>query len=79
MGIEAIKITFLFLRFIMNLYTITFVDGTRVRVNAETSEEAIRNAQTQERKAVASVSHERSIKEEPAGAFEGLQHGGPNF
>ena len=63
----------------MNLYTITFVDGTRVAVSAATSDEAIRSAQESYGKAVASFSKDKAIEENPSSAFESLQTGGPLF
>jgi hypothetical protein len=62
----------------MNIYTITFVDGMRIKINAKTSDEAIRNAQETHRKAAASFSNEQSVEEQPSSPFESMQHGGPN-
>jgi hypothetical protein len=63
----------------MSLYTITFVDGTRVAICAATSDEAIRNAQKTHGKAVASFSIDKPVEETQSSPFESLQHGGPNF
>ncbi|MBI2807500.1 MAG: hypothetical protein HYX68_21175 [Planctomycetes bacterium] len=63
----------------MNLYTIILVDGTAVEVNGESIEDAIRQTQAKFGKAVANVSLEKEIKEEPSSTYESLRKGGPNF
>ena len=63
----------------MNLYKVTFTDGTHAEINGQSPEEAIRNAQRAHSKAVASVILEKTIQDKPASTFESLRKGGANF
>ena len=63
----------------MNLYTITFIDGTQVAINALTSDDAIRKAQDVNNEPVASFSLEKTVEKQPLSSFESMKHGGPNL